>query len=444
MTWRRVFGVCACCALLGCKRYPEIDPDTPTVPWPDAGGDALAEAATADASAPAWDARTPGDVGAIAPWGDGGARPVLQPRLEVPRCPRGPAPLWTRTYGTPGGDESFAAVAEFASGALVAGGAAPLRPAGTGAAATWWALSLDAGGVMRTQSVGVDPVRITDAKAVTLGRPVVALLAGSWVLRFDDGAMEPLRDLTVECDLTSRFARGAYMGGVLAVGTGNIRAAPTACRSLVRFGIPPVTGDLSLTTPGLETGALDGVVTPEGHLFVVGWARQGPEGRQVFAAEALGAAPTQWYRTFGEFAEDTGVAAGLLADGTRLMLATVRPEDGVLDRDVALFALRADGSLAWARRYGADGVDEEARDLLVIRDGLAIVAGRMEASGERPWLLRTELDGALIWTSTVGEASVRAGLATATRDGAAVLSGTTLGAAGDGWLAKVMLNAACP
>lgn len=441
--------------LAGCKQYPTIDAVDASVDFPSAASDAGDAGDVRRAAPPAWDVAVARDAEAIPPWDGGRTDPaqgtVQHVARELARC-SAPLPAWVRTYGTPAGDEALYAVAEFPSGALLAGGAAPGGMMVPGRVATWWALSLDAAGAVRAQSTGVGAGIVVDVKfaATGLGRPVMAMLTRDtfWtgrgsVFRFDDGAMAPLQDIDNDCDYTARIARGTLQGGLVTVGAGNIRESSVACRSIDFFGRSASAGDLSLSTPGLATSAADGVVPGGERLFVTGWATGGFESRQVFVAEVGGAATSQWYRTFGGLDDDRGVAAGILPDGTRLVLATMYPEDGVRDSDVVLLALDPTGNLLWSRRYGVDSVDEEARDLVVLPDGLAIVASVAERGGARPWVLRTALDGGLRWATTVGVAPIRAGLATATADNGLVLAGTTLGAQSDGWLAKISMSA-CP
>lgn len=139
-----------------------------------------------------------------------------------------------------------------------------------------------------------------------------------------------------------------------------------------------------------------------GYAFV-GYVEEEGTGKQVALGRIDEEGGFLWLRTWGGPGEDWGWDLRETDDGGFLIVGFT---SGTEKGDEDLFLARTDdsGELLWERRYGGEK-DEEAWALELLRDGGAILVAQTESDGagrEDVYLVRTDAEGAVVWSRTVG------------------------------------------
>jgi hypothetical protein len=148
-----------------------------------------------------------------------------------------------------------------------------------------------------------------------------------------------------------------------------------------------------------------------------------------------------WDKTFGGSADDRGRSVRQTYDGTFVIAGSTNSK-GAGGSDAWLIKTDLDGNVIWDRTFGGPGSD----DAVAVRqtfDGGFVVAGVTCSDGagdENVWLIRTDASGNPVWSRTYGSAgSDVAASVRQTSDRGYVIVGTTdsYGSGGkDIWLVK--------
>ncbi|MBP7145847.1 MAG: hypothetical protein KBA44_11700, partial [Methanoculleus sp.] len=114
-----------------------------------------------------------------------------------------------------------------------------------------------------------------------------------------------------------------------------------------------------------------------------------------------------WNRTFGSPDDDAGRAVITTPDGNLLIAGTFteRPDNATVDTDALLIKLTPAGDTLWNWVYGEPGVDESAAAVTRTADGGYLFAGETGYPGTDDtdaWLVKTDADGAVVWSRTFG------------------------------------------
>lgn len=112
---------------------------------------------------------------------------------------------------------------------------------------------------------------------------------------------------------------------------------------------------------------------------------------------------TLWTRTYGGEHDDCAYSVRETSDGGFIVVGWTR-SFGVGNKDVYLLKIDANGDTLWTRTYGGVN-DDEGWSVQETSDGGYIVAGSTEsfgAGGSDIYLVKTDMNGDTIWTSTCG------------------------------------------
>jgi hypothetical protein len=109
-----------------------------------------------------------------------------------------------------------------------------------------------------------------------------------------------------------------------------------------------------------------------------------------------------WNKTYGGAMEDAGRAVALTADN-HYVVAGYTNSKGNGDYDFLLLKIDASGNLLWDKTYGGTQSDK-AYAIAETTDGYVVVGDtRSKGAGDNDaWIIKTDLDGNVIWDKTVG------------------------------------------
>jgi hypothetical protein len=109
-----------------------------------------------------------------------------------------------------------------------------------------------------------------------------------------------------------------------------------------------------------------------------------------------------WNKTYGGAMEDAGRAVALTADN-HYVVAGYTNSMGNGDYDFLLLKIDASGNLLWDKTYGGTQSDK-AYAIAETTDGYVVVGDtRSKGAGDNDaWIIKTDLDGNVIWDKTVG------------------------------------------
>jgi hypothetical protein len=114
---------------------------------------------------------------------------------------------------------------------------------------------------------------------------------------------------------------------------------------------------------------------------------------------------TLWTRTFGGNDDDFGYSVQQTEDGGYI-IAGLNESFGAGGEDFYLIKTTAGGDTLWTRTYGGSNTDE-AHSVQQTSDGGFVVAGSTYSFGAGNfdvYLVRTDVDGKVLWTKTFGGA----------------------------------------
>lgn len=170
----------------------------------------------------------------------------------------------------------------------------------------------------------------------------------------------------------------------------------------------------------------------------------GADGTDIYLLGLDAQGQIEYRRTFGGSDDDFGSAVTRTRDGGVVLAGATRSfAERPGDRDMWLIRTDADGVEQWSRTYGGPRSESSAAIVQSKRGGYTIAgdtysygAGRFDA-----WVVRTDADGAVEWTRTVGgsEQDTTRGLVE-TANGGYVVAGATEevgGGSDDAWLFRL-------
>jgi hypothetical protein len=159
------------------------------------------------------------------------------------------------------------------------------------------------------------------------------------------------------------------------------------------------------TMGGMETDA-GGFVqqTSDGGFIVIGSTESyGAGASDVYLIRTDSDGEIQWTRTFGGTADDEGYYVQQTADGG-FILTGYSKSFGAGQKDVYLVRTDADGDVVWTKTLGGSSVDV-GESVLQTADGGYVITGFTSsygAGGMDVYLLRTDSAGDTLWTKTMG------------------------------------------
>jgi hypothetical protein len=200
-------------------------------------------------------------------------------------------------------------------------------------------------------------------------------------------------------------ARQAADGGFIAVGTtDSVVAGGGTDLYVVKTDAD---GDLVWARvyggPGLDAGR-DVQEVPGGGYIIAGTSdRTETDSDDVYLIRTDADGDTLWTRTYGDSAEEQGLAIEVTSDGGYVIAGSKRPRGGG-PLDIYVVKTDSGGSLDWDRVYG-EAVGETANDIVQTSDLGYLIAG-WRGPGAQPtrdfYLIRTDADGDTLWTQTYG------------------------------------------
>ena len=143
---------------------------------------------------------------------------------------------------------------------------------------------------------------------------------------------------------------------------------------------------------------------PEGGFIVAGRTNSYGAGyHDVYLIRTYADGDTIWTRTYGGVERDYGWAVAVTPDGG-FAVAGQTASFGAGREDVWLLKIDADGDTAWTRTYGGGNADI-AYSVAVTADSGFILGGYTDPEGSDRYdvlLIRTDLNGDVLWTRTYG------------------------------------------
>jgi len=333
-----------------------------------------------------------------------------------------PLVIWNRTYGEPGTyGAAHAIVADpgGTGGFFLAGETA--SPAGGNADALVVRLTPD-GGEEWNRTYGGEEADVAHSIIRTGGGNL--LFAGNltfvtngteadtdaWLMEIDPSGEEVWNRTYGGADdnVTAAAVIEAEDGGYVFVGSIAPREGNESSAWVVRVN---ETGDEVWNRTFGEVGenAANAVTRiPGGDYVVVGSTGSSGAGMaDVWVVRLDESGNEVWNRTFGSPDDDAGQAVINTSEGNLLVAGTFteRPDNKTVDTDVILIKFTPDGDILWNWIYGDVGVNESANAVIETADGGYLFAGETAYPGVADtdaWLVKTDADGAVVWSRTFG------------------------------------------
>ncbi len=142
--------------------------------------------------------------------------------------------------------------------------------------------------------------------------------------------------------------------------------------------------------------------TPDGHFIVAGFTTSFGAGKKdVYLLKVHAAGDTFWTRTFGGGRNDEARAVLTTPDGGFLIAGSTTSfnEDSI--PDVYLIKTDENGDLLWSRTLGVDSVAEGAYDVVPAADGGWVILGWAGRPDAVPLLVKTDAEGNEVWSRTL-------------------------------------------
>ncbi|UCD18956.1 MAG: hypothetical protein JSU64_05890 [candidate division WOR-3 bacterium] len=154
----------------------------------------------------------------------------------------------------------------------------------------------------------------------------------------------------------------------------------------------------------------------------------GAGGSDVWLVRTNSSGMSQWTQTYGGTGDDYASSVSSTADGGYI-IAGYTSSYGAGNWDAYLIKTNGDGDTTWTKTYGGAQYDA-ALHVFQIADGGYIVTGFIGGIGEwiggDVWIMRTDENGDVVWTSTYGGAYEDWGFMTrSTLDGGYIVAAKT-------------------
>lgn len=167
--------------------------------------------------------------------------------------------------------------------------------------------------------------------------------------------------------------------------------------------------------------------TDQGYAVVATTSSFGAGGDDIYLIKLDANGDTLWTRTYGGTDDEYGASVQETFDGGYIVMGDTR-SFGAQDQDLYIVKTDEAGAPQWSMLYGAPG-NEYARAISQTSDGGYLLAGSTTqgAGVLDAYVVRTSIDGALLWTKTYGGPLEDDGNALRlTSDGGFILAGITL------------------
>jgi len=191
-----------------------------------------------------------------------------------------------------------------------------------------------------------------------------------------------------------------------------------------------------------EDYAFSVAATRDFGFMVCGWTTSyGAGGTDIYLIKTDARGDTQWTRTYGGAEDESGHTVRQTADGGYIVAGSTLSY-GAGDADFYLVRTDEQGDILWTSTYGGDTADL-GHSVELTEDGGFIMAGQTSSFGAGnwdAWLVKTDSLGDTLWTQTVGDTGDdRCYSVQKTADRGYIVAGSTgsTGAGGfDAWLIK--------
>lgn len=326
------------------------------------------------------------------------------------------ADLWAKTYGGGQESEANATVATSDGGYIVAGWTLSFGSGGR----DYWVVKLDNRGIPQWQKAyggsGDDIARTileTSDGGYLVAGSSRSFGAGSedyWVLKLDsDGSINWQKTYAGSGLDRAKAVAETNDGYVVAGRTNSFGAGEDD------FWVLKLNYDGTVAWENTYGGssydyaqsiqALDGV---NGGYIVAGWTYSfGAGGWDYWVLKLDSIGSIVWQHTYGGY-PGTDVANSIqeTSDGGYIVAGWTNSFNGL--EDYWVLKLNNDGSIAWQKSYGGEGV-EEAGSIQETNDGGYIVAGNSNSFGaglEDYWVVKLNSDGTIAWQKAYGGSNV--------------------------------------
>jgi uncharacterized delta-60 repeat protein len=178
---------------------------------------------------------------------------------------------------------------------------------------------------------------------------------------------------------------------------------------------------------GIDIGRSVAVTSDGGYIVAGRTTSYGAGYNDVYLIRTNSSGDSLWAKTYGGDENDYGYSVAETSDGGYI-LAGETFSFGAGGGDVYLIRTNSSGDSLWAKIYGGDNYDRGS-SVAQTSDGGYIVAGRTisyGAGGYDVYLIRTDSNGDIIWTKTYGGTDGDEGHSVAqTSDGGYIVAGST-------------------
>ncbi len=337
--------------------------------------------------------------------------------LLISLCPtlhaQAPDTLWTKTYGYTD-EELLFSIDQTADGGFIMSGSVGLF---SDSSVYWLVRTDDAGDTLWTRTYGhPDTNNVCQSGQLTFdgGYIMAASGGGMWLIKTDDngdtlwtrstggpGAPEPLH-----------VVQTADSGYVV---IGNKIMDLLSHVALFKINALGETEWIKTYSNGQDLYGISVQQTADSGYIIISADPGAGSGEQfIWLIKTDAGGDTTWTTTFeigsGEGTKvmqtaDSGYAIFGLINGT---LAAPGPE---APHDWLLIKTDSSGTLDWSQTYGGDGSDQ-SMGMIIPSDGGFLLTGWLALSDTvvHLWLVRTDADGDTLWTTTVGDTGMKAGI----------------------------------
>ena len=322
-----------------------------------------------------------------------------------------PDTLWTRTYGG-AGDQGLFSIDQTAEGGFIMSGVVGFF---SDSSDCWLVRTDGQGDTLWTRTYGdPDSSNICQSGQLTFdGGYIMAGLGGMWLIKTNadgdtvwtrrtggPGGQEPIM-----------VAQTADSGYII---TGNI-PGQFADVGLIKTDASGVTEwTRTYDAGGDEYGRFVQQTVDSGYI-VLGHKLVGGGQTDLWLLKTNADGDTAWTSTFALGVDGEGSVVRQTADSGYAIFGqifgTLAAPNDTLPRDWLLIKTDNSGTLQWSRTYGGDG-DEQSFDMLLTAGSGFLLTGWFAVNDTTVhlWLVKTDALGDTLWTTTVGDTGLKAGL----------------------------------
>jgi hypothetical protein len=161
--------------------------------------------------------------------------------------------------------------------------------------------------------------------------------------------------------------------------------------------------------------------------YIIAGTTRSPSSYDVYLIKTDAGGDTLWTKTYGGTGHERGCSIQQTTDTGYIVVAPTT-SFGAESSDVYLIKTDARGDTQWTKTFGGRSVDQ-GFSVQQTTDGGYIVGGLTASNGSYPsdvWLIKTNADGAALWTRTFGDGPYDEGRSVQqTVDGGYVVAGLT-------------------